>query len=84
MLTSNTVLKNSICSEDNEVRKMTGHKMYTSSNLARFGDTPYEIYVMSYSEFGSKIRILRNQGYIIEDKLVTLDGKRTRISIITK
>lgn len=56
MLTSNTALKNSVCPEDNEVRKTIGHKMYTSSNLARFGDTMYEIHVMSYSEFGSRIR----------------------------
>lgn len=57
ILTSNTALKNSICSDDNELREKEGHRMYTSSNLRKFGDTPYEIHVMSYSEFGSRIKV---------------------------
>ena len=54
-LVSNTTLKDSICPDDNEVRKKIGHRMYTTKNKSKFGDTDYEIHVMTYAEFGGRI-----------------------------
>lgn len=56
MLVSNTTLKNSICPDDNELRIEKGKRMYTSQNKSKFGNVPYEIHVMSYAEFGSRIK----------------------------
>lgn len=54
-LVSNTTLKDSICPNDNEMRKKIGHRMYTTQNKSKFGDTAYEIHVMTYAEFGGRI-----------------------------
>lgn len=56
MLVSNTTLKNSVCPEDLVLRKEKGHRMYTTKNHTKYGKTEYEIHVMSYAEFGSRIK----------------------------
>ena len=59
-LTSNTALKDSLCPKDNAVRKILAEKgesrgFYTSANKSAFGDVPYKVHVMTYSEFGERI-----------------------------
>ena len=57
MLVSNTALKNSISPDDDVIKKIRGDRTYTTQNKRKYGDEKYEIYVMSYAEFGNKIRI---------------------------
>lgn len=57
MLVSNTTLKNAICPDDDELRKENGHRMYTTQNKKKYGEENYEIHVMSYAEFGNRIKI---------------------------
>lgn len=56
MLVSNTTLKNSLCPEDDELREALGGKMHTTQNMKMYGEEKYEIHVMSYAEFGNKIK----------------------------
>lgn len=60
MLVSNRYLKNSVCPEDNELRKLhadsgKSQMMFTTKNTTTYGDEDYSIYVMTYAEFGNKI-----------------------------
>lgn len=60
-LTSNTALKDSLCPENNEVRKSLAEKgesvkFYTSKNKKRYGDKPYSVHIMTYKEFGEIVQ----------------------------
>ena len=60
-LTSNTALKDSLCPDDNKVRKLLAEKgesvkFYTSANKNRYGDKPYSVHVMTYREFGERVQ----------------------------
>lgn len=60
-LTSNTALKDSLCPNDNEVRKKLASKgesvkFYTSKNKKRYGERPYSVHIMTYHEFGARVR----------------------------
>lgn len=60
-LTSNTALKDSLAPEDNEIRKRLASEgnsvgFFTSSNKNRYGGKPYSVHVMTYHEFGSRIK----------------------------
>ena len=60
-LTSNTALKDSLCPDNNEVRKALAEKgesvkFYTSKNKKRYGDKPYSVHVMTYKEFGERVQ----------------------------
>lgn len=60
-LTSNTALKDSLCPSDNKIRKKLADngesiKFFTSKNKKRFGDRPYSVHVMTYHEFGIRVR----------------------------
>lgn len=59
-LTSNTALKDSLCPNDNEIRKALADKeesvcFYTSENETKYGDRDYSVHVMTYSEFGGRV-----------------------------
>lgn len=61
-LTSNTALKDSLCPDDNELRKKNASegksvRFFTSSNKSKFGDKPYSVHVMTYYEFGTKVKM---------------------------
>lgn len=81
-LTSNTALKDSLCPQDNKIRKILAENgeskgFYTSSNRSRFGDVPYKVHVMTYSEFGEKIHhpdpeFIKNVGLIFCDEIHSL------------
>ena len=69
-LTSNTALKDSVAPSDNEVRKKMAEQgksrgFYTSANKSRYGDVPYKVHVMTYSEFGDKM--LHTSDELLED-----------------
>lgn len=76
MLVSNTALKNSISPEDNETRRIKSNRTYTTQNKNVYGEQEYTIYVMSYAEFGSRIRInddfLEDFEYIFCDEIHSL------------
>lgn len=60
-LTTNSTLKDFICPNDNEIRKKLSEKgesvnFFTSENISEFGDKPYNVHVMTYAEFGEKIK----------------------------
>ena len=60
-LTSNTALKDSLCPNDNAVRKSLADKgesvkFFTSANKNRYGDKPYSVHVMTYREFGERVQ----------------------------
>lgn len=60
-LTSNTALKDSVCPNDNSLRKMLAMngesvKFFTSSNKNRYGDKLYNVHVMTYREFGVRVK----------------------------
>ena len=81
-LTSNTALKDSICPEDSIIRKVLANKgvskgFYTSENKNRFGDVPYKVHVMTYSEFGQRVvnpnsKLLKNVELIFCDEIHSL------------
>lgn len=81
-LTSNTALKDSLCPPDNNMRKLLADKgsskgFYTSENKKSFGDVPYSVHVMTYSEFGERIinpntTFLRGIGLIFGDEIHSL------------
>lgn len=59
-LVSNSALKQHVAPEDNETRKAKAaigkyKRTYTTKNHAKYGDGDYEIHVMTYAEFGSRI-----------------------------
>lgn len=56
ILVSNTTLKDSVCPNNLELRKKIGHRMYTSKNQNKYGEEDYKIHVMTYAEFGEKIK----------------------------
>lgn len=56
MLVSNTTLKNSISPDNDELKKEREDRTYTSQNKNVYGNQHYKIHVMSYAEFGNKIR----------------------------
>ena len=62
MLVSNTALKNSISPNDNEIKKKKGDRTYTTQNKKVYGEKEYEVHVMSYAEFGKRVR--RNNDFI--------------------
>lgn len=60
-LTSNTALKDSVCPDNNALREVLADKgksvkFYTTGNKKRYGDKPYNVHVMTYSEFGNIIQ----------------------------
>lgn len=59
-LTSNTSLKDSLCPNDNELRKEFAEneqsiKFFTTQNKKTYGSRHYSVHVMTYHEFGKKI-----------------------------
>lgn len=59
-LTSNTALKDSLCPNDNELRKLLAESgqsvnFFTSENKTRYGDKSCGVHVMTYHEFGLRI-----------------------------
>ena len=59
-LTSNSALKDSICPNDNHIRKVLADKgesvrFFTTENKSKFGDAKYSVHVMTYAEFGGRI-----------------------------
>lgn len=56
MLVSNTALKNSIAPDDNDLRAENKDGTYTTQNDRIYGSKDKRTYVMSYAEFGNKIR----------------------------
>ena len=56
MLVSNTTLKNSIAPDDDEIKKIKSDKLYTTQNKKVYGELDYKMHVMSYAEFGNRIR----------------------------
>lgn len=69
-LTSNTSLKDSIAPNNNEVRKKMAEQdkskgFFTTANKNRYGDVPYRVHVMTYSEFGDKM--LHTSDELLED-----------------
>lgn len=62
MLVSNRYLKNSICPDDNELKRANAdlgksQMMFTTKNKNVYGDEDYYIYIMTYAEFGKRIEI---------------------------
>ena len=56
MLVSNTTLKNSIAPDKSEVKKDNADGTYTTQNKSAYGDLSKKTHVMSYAEFGNRIR----------------------------
>lgn len=61
-LTSNTALKDSICPKENEIREELAKsgksvKFYTSGNTKRYGSREYNVHVMTYHEFASRLEV---------------------------
>lgn len=59
-LTSNSALKDSLCPDNNIIRKALADKgesvcFYTTANKSRYGDKPYKVHVMTYAEFGERV-----------------------------
>lgn len=59
-LTSNSALKDSLCPDNNTIRKALADKgesvcFYTTANKNRYGDRPYNVHVMTYAEFGERV-----------------------------
>lgn len=71
MLVSNTTLKNSIAPDNDEIKKNRGDNTYTTQNKNKYGDGDYEVYVMSYAEFGNKIRL--NDDFVSEYNQIFCD-----------
>jgi len=71
MLVSNTTLKNSIAPDNDELKKSKADNTYTTQNKSKYGNGEYEIYVMSYAEFGNKIRL--NDDFVSEYNQIFCD-----------
>ena len=56
ILVSNTALKDSVAPNKNSVKKERADRRYTSKNKNIYGDKKHNAYVMSYSEFGERVR----------------------------
>lgn len=56
MLVSNTTLKNSMCPEEDELRIEKANRMYTTQNKNVYGEGKYKIHLMTYAEFGNKVK----------------------------
>lgn len=59
-LTSNTALKDSLCPNDNKLRKEFAENgqsinFFTTENKKRYGDSAYNVHLMTYHEFGKRI-----------------------------
>lgn len=75
-LVSNSALKESICPEENEDRRLKSNNTFTSSNPNCYGDNKYKIHVMTYSEFGARVKyidtFIDNVDYIFCDEAHSL------------
>lgn len=81
-LTSNTALKDSVCPNDNKIRKAFADKgvslgFFTSGNKKKIGNVPYSVHVMTYSEFGERIHhpneeVVKNVEIIFCDEIHSL------------
>lgn len=56
MLVSNTALKDSISPSETEAKRRKGNRTYTSKHKSIYGEGSHKIHVMSYAEFGSRVR----------------------------
>jgi len=76
-LTSNTALKDSLCPNNNELRKRFAENgksinFFTSENKKRYGDSSYSVHVMTYHEFGKRI-FSPNQSFTKDINLIFCD-----------
>lgn len=76
-LTSNSALKDSLCPNDNEIRKKLADKgmslrFFTTQNKSKFGSRPYSVHVMTYAEFGERV-LPPNQTFTDDIGLVFCD-----------
>lgn len=76
-LTSNSALKDSICPNNNEMRKelaLRGESIgfYTTANKSRYGGISRKVHVMTYSEFGERISPA-NQTFTEDVELIFCD-----------
>lgn len=75
-LVSNSALKESVCPEENEERKKKANNTFTTSNHNYYGDKKYKIHVMTYSEFGMRVKFtdsfINNIDYIFCDEAHSL------------
>lgn len=75
-LVSNSALKESVCPEDDEDRKEKANNTFTTSNSNCYGDKKYKIHVMTYAEFGARVRytdsFIDNIDYIFCDEAHSL------------
>lgn len=71
LLVSNTTLKNSVSPDDYKTKIKRADKTFTTQNKSSFGPQKYSIHVMSYSEFGSRVRI--NDKFIKDIKKIFCD-----------
>lgn len=76
MLVSNTALKDNISPEENSIRKLKSNQTYTTRNKSVYGSEEYKIHVMSYSEFGRRVKtmddFLEGFKYIFCDEIHSL------------
>lgn len=56
MLVSNTALKDSISPPDTESKKRKGNRTFTTRHKYIYGEGSHRVHVMSYAEFGAKVR----------------------------
>lgn len=71
LLVSNTTLKNSVSPDDYKTKIERADKTFTTQNRDSFGPQKYSIHVMSYSEFGSRVKI--NDKFIKDIKKIFCD-----------
>lgn len=57
LLVSNTTLKNSISPDDYKLKAERADRTFTTQNKIIYGPQKYNIHVMSYAEFGKRVRI---------------------------
>lgn len=60
LLVSTTSLKDRLVPESTEEREKLGSRMYSSKRKQIYGDAKYKILVMTYSEFGEKMKYTDN------------------------
>lgn len=56
MLVSNTALKEAISPSTMEAKKRKGNRTYTTRHKYIYGEGSHSVYVMSYAEFGARVR----------------------------
>lgn len=71
MLVSNTALKDSISPQSTFDRKKKANNTFTTKNKTSIGNEKYTIHVMTYKEFGKKVRF--NDSFLEEHKYVFCD-----------